>query len=163
MYEADEGEVWAMMVDIYDKILRKDPFWHFFYERAFLHIRCSDNFAGLVCDYLDDLGAVYTQPSIWIDGSDTVRNYQSIFTYLFHGFSVLAMEYEDNEFHVVMDRVIHCFMNHQWYRSEFQLARQVWGEFEAEAMLIAKNSVARANYNGWCEGVIQMKKKYKLP
>jgi hypothetical protein len=161
LYQADEGEIWAMMQEIYKTILRKDPYWHFFYERSYIHIRCSDKFVKKVQDFLDDIGADYTEANVWYDSSWAVQPYHSVFTYLFHGFSVLAMECEEDYFTGVTDRVIHCYMNHQWYSSTFRVARTVWGEREAEAMLIAQNAISRARYEGYCDGVTREASRWR--
>ena len=148
---------WIVLKDVYDKILRDDPFWHFFYEGEYSIIRCSGEFTAGVCDLLDEFSVVYTEPTVWYDSSEYVKYYHTVFTYLFHGFSVLAMEYPNEEWFVVSDRVIHCYMNHQWYRDWAQWFRKCWGEELWETMALSEHAARRTNYRGYCDGIARGK------
>jgi len=152
-FNEDPEKAWEVLKELYDKILKKDPFWHFFYEGAFSIIRCSGELTEEVCEFLDEHDIVYTEPEMWFDSSATVRNYHNVFTVLFHSFSVLAMEYDNSEWFYVADRVIHCYMNHQWYRQWAQWFQKCWGEDYWEGMAISEHGLRRGGYQNWVRGL----------
>ena len=150
----DPELVWSILKKLYNDILIDDPFWHFFYEGKYSIIRCSGELTEKVCDFLDECDIVYSEPCMWYDDSGTVRGFHAVFTSLFHSFSVLAMEYNDSEWFYVADRVIHCYMNHQWYRQWAQWFRKCWGEDYWEGMAISEHGLRRAGYQNWSRGML---------
>jgi hypothetical protein len=154
-------ESWCLLRGLYQDVLRKDPLWHFFYEGEYSIIRCSGEFTEDVCNYLERESVVFTEPAMWMDDSPTVRRFHSIFTVLFHSFSVLAMEYDDEEWFVTADRVIHCYMNHQWYRAWAQYFRRVWGEDYWEGMALSEHALRRSGYQNWSRGMLEERARNK--
>jgi hypothetical protein len=71
----------------------------------------------------------------------------------------MAVEgYPEDEINMILDRVIHCFMNHQQlYLLEH---RKDYGVM-VEPYLVAKYAANRAKYIGYCEGVGAVKKGYE--
>ena len=152
-FNEDPEYTWCLLRALYKDILHKDPFWHFFYEGEYSIIRCSGHLTAEVCDYLEENSVVFTEPSVWMDDSPMVRKFHTIFTVLFHSYSVLAMEYDDEEWFVTADRVIHCYMNHQWYRSWAQWFRKCWGEDYWEGMALSEHALRRTGYQNWGRGI----------
>ena len=158
-FNEDPELTWSILKSLYDKILRRDPFWHFFYEGEFSIVRCSGELTKEVCDFLDEHDIVYTEPSVWMDSSGTVRRFHTVFTTLFHSYSVLAMEYDDVEWFYVADRVIHCYMNHQWYRKWAQWFQKCWGEDYWEGMALSEHGQRRSGYQNWSRGMLEERSK----
>jgi len=158
-FNEDPELTWSILKSLYDKILRRDPFWHFFYEGEFSIVRCSGELTKEVCNFLDEHDVVYTEPSVWVDSSDTVKRFHTVFTTLFHSYSVLAMEYDDGEWFHVADRVIHCYMNHQWYRQWAQWFRKCWGEDYWEGMALSEHGQRRSGYQNWSRGMLEERAK----
>jgi len=145
---------------IYDNVLKdRDNRWHLFYEGYFYSLlRVSPEFEAEVSRYLDFLGVSYRNRGEWIDSSDTVKAWQDdIFEPLFHLFSEIGRrEYYDPEdqtkHYLVIDRVIHCFMNHQYYALRDYVERN-WLDWEAR--LLAEQTLNRAVYMGKTEGIYE--------
>lgn len=117
----DEGldVAFKHIVTIYDKILCKDPQWHYFYEDHYSLIRCSFKFRLEVEKYFDVNSITYKPLKTWTEGCYPTIAYQHIYKELFHNFSVLIIEMYKNEdgkhLFFASDRVIHPFFNHALY------------------------------------------------
>ena len=147
----ESKEAWNILQEIYHSVLHQDPVWHFFYEGTFSHLRFSRCFEPEVQAILNTKNVKYDRIEVWRDAQGPTAEYQRIFTYLFHGFSVLAMEVPYEQVHEVADRVIHCFMNHQWYK--MAPYRKHVGQSLWEADFIVNNGINRALYEGYCQGI----------
>jgi len=154
-FNEDPELVWGILKRLYKEVLYEDPFWHFFYEGEYSIVRCSGELTEKVCNFLDGHDIVYMEPNMWLDSSPTVRKFHAVFTTLFHSYSVLAMEYNDEEWFVTADRVIHCYMNHQWYRQWAQWFRKCWGEDYWEGMALSEHALRRTGYQNWSRGMLE--------
>jgi hypothetical protein len=71
----------------------------------------------------------------------------------------MAMQgYEEDEIELILDRVIHCFMNHQ--QLYLLKHREAHGAM-TEALLVARYVAKRGEYTGYCAGVNAVKRGYK--
>ena len=104
----------TLLKRLYHEVLHKDPYWHYFMEGDFNHLRFSYRFYSEIRDILVLHEVKYYQAVLWVDGQEFTKKYQNIFKNLFHWFSVMAVEgYPEDDIYGILDRVIHCFMNHQ--------------------------------------------------
>ena len=152
--EEKEGEKLfiAFLKDLYTTVLNKDPNWHYFIEGSFNHIRISEKFKDEFLDIMRKHKA-RCKPVIfeWKDEQAITKKYQPVFKLMFHAFSEMAMQnYDEDEFNMILDRVIHCFMNHQMlFIPEL---RKEHGNM-TEPILIARNAVKRAEFIGYILGM----------
>jgi hypothetical protein len=137
---------WCHILDIYQRILYKDNYWHFFYEGDYSIIRCSKKYKKNVIKYLEHCEIEYKYMGTWNDGSKAVEEYKTRFTHLFHEFSMLAIEMKEDWFMLVADRVCHCFFNHCTYMAEE--ARSRYGENMWEGILMGQLAIYRAHHIG---------------
>lgn len=136
----------ALLLELYHDVLCKDPNWHYFIEGTYNHLRFSNKFWPEVRDILNLHGVQHGPVKDWIDDQDITRKYQDVFQKMFHSFSLLAVqEYDEDEIDQLLDRVIHCFMNHQ---TIFLPKRRKKYGTNMEATLISNNAVSRAHYTG---------------
>jgi hypothetical protein len=143
----DDMKWWDCIKEIDSEILHADSHWHYFYERYYLIVRCQKRFIGKVHKFLDEKNIEYGDVGKWIDDSFVVLNYKEIFQPLFHSFTKLAiLGYTDMDRGKIVDRVIHCFMNHQFYN--FEDVRNAQGYYTWEAHTLAANAVNRALHQG---------------
>lgn len=128
-HDLDEGDNFSHLYKMYNEVLVDDDLWHFFREGDYTLIRCDELSLGKLTKMLEDYGIMPGQINItdvWVDNIKATRKYQEAFTYIFHGFSVLAMQLYGAEDHGalkmssnealerfigVFDRVVHCFLN----------------------------------------------------
>jgi len=142
----DEENAWALIKYLHKHVLYNDDRWHFFYENFYNIIRCSESFYPEVIKELDAFGVYYKEKGEWIDGSKTVKKYQSIYEALFHNFTLMALqEYEYDEIHSIYDRLSHCFLNHQFYALEG--FREKYGR-QWEASIMNESAMYRSEYTG---------------
>jgi hypothetical protein len=107
--------------DLYNKILKKDDKWHFFYEGKFDELRFHSKFRRRVERFLDKDGRIrgYAQKDGgWEDDHDIVEEYKEYFTSVFHQNSLIAIQLSnrdelasDSHLQKIMDRVVHSFFN----------------------------------------------------
>jgi len=95
---------------LYEKILHKDDTWHFFYEGTFSVIRCKGKYVRGITKFLDER-AVYYLISDYEEDQEITKKYLKVFLQIFHGYSVLAMTYEEDEILPLFHRIVHCFLN----------------------------------------------------
>ncbi len=104
---------------IYEKILCKDPLWHYFYEGDYSLIRCSKKYEKALAKYLRENNITFKKPIVWKEGLYVTQKYQHIFKHIFHQTSVLALELFKNgdlkSYISAADRVIHPFFNQSLY------------------------------------------------
>ena len=157
----DKGEELfrTLLKRLYHIVLHKDPEWHYFMEGTFNHLRFSYGFWEEIQEILDLHEAHYDEwPEVWEDEQGITAKYQSVFQKLFHDFSLMAMQgYEEDEIDLILDRVIHCFMNHQ--QLYLLKHREAHGAM-TEALLVARYAAKRGEYTGYCAGVNAVKEKY---
>ncbi len=161
-FNEDMDEAFKNLVDLYDEILHKDPYWHFFYEGHYSLVRCSMRFRDSVRKFFDKRGIQYKWPiSNWTEGMYITNTHQERFKHLFHNFSMLVIEMYKNgdgdRLHKASDRIIHCFLNHALYLansadelkpySEAGLPIGYW-----EANMMSSLTISRSFYIGTIEG-----------
>jgi len=145
-FNEDMPKAWQHILDIYQLVLYKDDYWHFFYEGPYSIIRCSKKYKKDVKKYLIAFNIEYKDVGPWVDGSKSVEKYKNRFIHLFHEFSMLAMELEEGWFLLVADRICHCFFNHCTYMAEE--SRDRYGTNMWEAVLMGHLSIYRARHVG---------------
>ena len=120
----DDGldKAFEHIVKIYDRILCEDEQWHYFYEDHYSLIRCSYKFSSRVKKYLEENYICYRPITNWNEQTYMTSEYKSIYTTLFHNFSVLIIEMykkgDGNQLYFAADRIIHPFFNHAIYLAE---------------------------------------------
>lgn len=135
-----------VLVKLYRNVLKDDPNWHYFIEGRYNHIRFSWKFWNRIKKILDYYKAEYGNLEEWRDGQKYTRKYQHIFQEMFHTFSVLALQqYDENEIDHLLDRVVHCFINHQTLFLPEHVEKH--GQM-MEPLLIANNAAYRSAYIG---------------
>jgi hypothetical protein len=135
-----------LFTSLYKEILIKDHLWHYIWEGSWTVLRISKKFKKKVERFFEEHAVVYMYRGEW--GKDEqcgTANYQKVFTYLFHGFSVLSMESSDDEIYYVLDRVYHIFNLSNIYRflPTVKKHRNNW-----ESHLISEEALERALYVG---------------
>lgn len=150
----NEDAAWEIIQGAFYNILFEDPHWHFFYEREFNLIRCSEEFYDEVITYLDECGVMYEEKGEWDDGSSTVNKYKPIYRQMFHEFSMMALEkYHYLDITNIFDRVAHCFLNHQYFTlGNYRKTQPKFWESE----IIYRNAMCRSHYTGRCDGIWAM-------
>lgn len=148
----------TLLKRLYKEVLHKDPEWHYFFENTHNHLRFSLAFYEEIKEVLDLHEANYSELTVWIDGHTITRKYQHIFQKMFHSFSLLAVQgYDEDEIEALLDRVIHCFINHQ-YTFLPKLRKSLGSMMEPE--LISRNAYKRAEYIGYILSVDRVKAAY---
>jgi len=152
---------WEIIKGAYCEVLRNDPEWHFFYEDTYNIIRCLPEFYDGLLDYLDECGVLYSQIGRWVDGQSTTLRHQHIFQPMFHTFSMMALEeYKWWTITNILDRVVHCFLNHQYLVLDNYIKTRAYPALW-ESNLILENAMYRAHYTGRCEGIKGTKQYYE--
>lgn len=138
---------------IYDKILHKDPLWHYFYEGYYSLIRCSKKYEKDIESYLREHNINHRQPTIWKEGLYVTKKYQHIYKHIFHYTSVLAIEMyksgDETYYLSAADRIIHPFFNQSLYPAKVsklcndRVNFQYW-----EAELMGELAIGRAYHIG---------------
>ncbi len=145
---------------LYHTVLHRDPNWHYFIEGSYNIIRFSYSFWDEIKEILElHEAGISPYPKIWVDDQTATRKYQNVFQKMFHAFSLMPMQnYKEEEFSLILDRVIHCFVNHQILFLPRTFARL---GVTMEAQLIAHNAVARASYIGYLDSWARAKDVYQ--
>jgi len=151
-FNEDLDKAWAKIGALYDKVLCKDPNWHFFYEGKYSIIRCSQEFKEEVIKFFKEFDIKYEFNGLWVDGSKMVCKYNKIFQAMFHCFSEIAINMDEPDLFDVADRVTHCFFNHAYYMAKahrepfkypYIIDPTMW-----EAEMMARLSIYRAHHIG---------------
>ena len=151
-FNEDLDKAWVKINALYNRILYKDPNWHFFWEGKYSIIRCSQEFEEEVTKFFKEFDIQYKYNGLWVDGSEMVCKYHKIFQPMFHCFSELAIHMDEPDLFDVADRVTHCFFNHAHYMAKdhrepfkhpYIIDPMMW-----EATMMARLSVYRALHIG---------------
>lgn len=145
-FNGDMKTAWCCILEIYKTILTKDAYWHFFYEGSYSIIRCNKKYYKNIKKYLEDNAIKYKYLGLWIDGSVSVEEHKQRFIPIFHEYSMLSMELEEENIVSVADRICHCFFNHCTYMAENHRIR--YGTNMWEGILMGQIAVQRAHYIG---------------
>ena len=113
--DADSGaDALEIMREVYRTVLHVDNNWHFFWEGDYTVIRCNPLLAHHVEKYFkddfDDFTVKRTEDG-YQENIPVTKKYIEAFIHVFHGYSVLAMEMDDDDFIEILERNNHCFLN----------------------------------------------------
>ena len=133
-----------LIESIYSEFLIKDKYWHFFYEDDFNLIRCQKKFVLPIEEILKSKNIQFENCGVWVDTNLHVKKYQDIFLQMFHSFSMISMQDYGEDLYPLMDRVIHCFMNHQFLKNNLEHHSY---DFKWEADLVGRYAINRACYD----------------
>jgi hypothetical protein len=115
-FNAHPENAFMLLKTFYAALLRYDPYWHFLHEGSFTLLRVSSCFKKMIQMYLVAAKVEYTVGVWGEDNQEATKKYQRIYTYIFHGTSILAMECDSyNDAWKASDRVIHCSNLQQIY------------------------------------------------
>ena len=145
-FNEDMEAAWTRILELYNTILKNDDYWHFFYEGKYSIIRCSKKYKNNVEKHLNNNDIVYEYKGPWIDGSTYVEHHKQRFIHIFHEYSMLAIELDEDNFVSVADRVCHCFFNHCTYMAVS--LRQKYGINMWEGDIMGHLAISRAGYIG---------------
>lgn len=152
---------WGIIVELYNKVLCRDHIWHFLYEGKFTALRVNDNSVEDVKKVLDKAGVVYKDCGPWgPDSQQPTKDYQQIFTYMFHQFSVLVMEMDIEKIMGISDRVYHCYTN-MLYHKMIGLGKTSSETMMFEPDFIFQNAFGRLHYIAGQEATSVYAKQYK--
>jgi hypothetical protein len=117
----------GLMREIYDKVLKKDAYWHFFWEGSYTVIRHEVGYYShikhLVEEYTGTLDVVKVEKG-YRENIKMTKKYLDAYIPIFHGYSILALEMEDEDFIEAFERNTHCFLNmatRNSIRSQFKI------------------------------------------
>ena len=103
-----------LMRILHRNILHYDSMWHFFWEGSYTAIRCDPQYLPVVRQLIEandkDLRCVEEKPS-YQENIKITEKYLEAFLSIFHGYSLLAIEMDDEDFMQVLERNNHCFLN----------------------------------------------------
>lgn len=129
-----------------------------FFEGYYFIVRCSASFYDDVLRYLDTNDITYKEKGLWIDEQSTTRRNQDLYQLMFHAFSELAMRNEAKNITFNLDRVVHCFLNHQFLALHESGVIEKYG-VAWEPSLISQNLINRALFVGSILGAQEERKK----
>ena len=103
-----------LMQILYHNVLKVDNRWHFFWEGRYTVIRCNP----LLVPHLKELIKandkdleVEVVDNGYNENIETTRKYLGAIIHIFHRYSVLAMEMDNEDFVSILERINHCFLN----------------------------------------------------
>lgn len=103
-----------LMQILYHNVLQVDNRWHFFWEGTYTVIRCNPLLVPHLKELVEandkDLKVVIVANG-YNENIETTRKYLEAFIHIFHGYSVLAMEMDSEDFVSILERINHCFLN----------------------------------------------------
>jgi hypothetical protein len=152
-FNEDQQEI---LYRLWKRHLKKDPWWHFFYEGDYTLLRVSEIFLKKTGVFLQRKKVRFHFNGVWKDNIKTTKKYQEQFMYIFHGYSEIAMKTMGEGNSVVgplLDRVTHCFMNNMSSRFRRIKMKQYW-----EPNMIATCAAERALTIGYILGGWSAKK-----
>lgn len=148
----------TLLLRLYHTVLHKDSNWHYFIEGSYNHLRFSDKFKEEIQEMLDLHEVNYNRLEVWVDEQGITKKYQEVFQKMFHSFSLLAVQgYDEDDIELLLDRVIHCFMNHQTIFLPEHCKK--FGN-SMEPSMVANYAVERARYIGRLEENNNMSEAY---
>ncbi len=166
--DADSGaDALELMREVYKTVLSNDHRWHFFWEGDYTVIRCDSFYANTVDNYFstfDDFTVVWKQGG-YDENIPVTKKYLEAYVPIFHGYSVLAMEMDNDDFIEILERNNHCFLN-MVTREELIERYAVPGDrFEThkgmgwEAIVLSHVANLRMYTCGWLYGLFERKKR----
>jgi len=142
VFDFNENQL-DILKKLYQKHLIKDNKWHFFWEGDYTLIRCQEVMASKVMRFLRFYKVRSKNEGEWIDNINITLKYQNQFQDIFHGFSIIAMKCTDEEIDMLLDRMVHCFLN-----NVTTVERRDGDYIFWEPMKIITNAVQRAVFIG---------------
>lgn len=107
------NESHELLKELYNEVLQHDKRWHFFWEGKVIFLRCTDepSIIDQITSLLRKKKVKYEVIPSYKENIPITKKYLNQFKNIFHEFSVLRMETEEEEFLQIAERVIHCFLN----------------------------------------------------
>ena len=154
-------ERFKLFKDLYAEVLNDDENWHFFYEaEAGDFLRVSDEYMGLVSDYLEQYDTIlmYEHTGEWEEHLPFVAQNMGYFAELFHLNTIFSLTYVgdkqylyDNLYYWI-DRYSHSL--HDMLQLTFN------GRImETEGSNLSRATVARAWFDGYRFGYLKFSSK----
>jgi hypothetical protein len=164
----DDMDALDLMRRIYQEVLKKDAYWHFFWEGDYTVIRHEVGYyrhiKHLVEQNTDDLEVVQVLDG-YRENMPTTKKYLESYVHIFHGFSLLALEIEDDDFLDCLERNNHCFLNMVTrfsLRDRFKVPCDKYGTTDGmgwESIAIMMVAHLRSYTVGWLYGTSEERKK----
>lgn len=165
--EESGADALELMREVYESVLSNDSKWHFFWEGDYTVIRCDPFYTENVRQYFssfDDFTAVQMelgyQENIWL-----TKKYLKAFVPIFHGLSLLAMELDNEDFLLSLERINHCYLN-MVTREELKSQFRIPGEdiyankgMAWEALAISSVAHMRMHFCGMLAGLSKQHKQ----
>lgn len=167
----DDIDALGLMRKIYHEVLKKDAYWHFFWEGSYTTIRHEVGFyihiKHLVEQYTDQLNVVQVARG-YRENIKVTKKYLDAYIPIFHGYSILALELEDDDFLDCLERNNHCFLNMVTrfsLRDKYKVPDDKYGTtdgmgWESVALLMVAH--LRSYTVGWLYGTNEERKKNEL-
>ncbi len=160
-----ESNDYAIIITLYNHVLKDDENWHFFYEGDFNIIRFSDEFEEKIFKCLDNteknvqlISVDSTLVKDWTDDHEIVNEFKDEFIKVFHTNSVFAMKIfqkylnkDEINYQKIADRILHGFFNNNYYNAvkEREHVKKIGYIDEAwEALTMTDMLFGRAYYLG---------------
>jgi hypothetical protein len=163
-FASDDGEAPGILRELYVKVLKGNPKWHYFWEGRYTSLRIPEVLKRDVLEFLEAAEVAFKIEGEYIDNIKVTAKYQEHFERLFNVYSSLSFEMEEEDFFHVLDRVCHCFLNNSrtvaadadpnYEEWAGRMCHDIW-----EAMCLAKVGAERSLIVGWMRGQVQERKR----
>jgi hypothetical protein len=155
IYPEDHVDALRILADLWRSTLKKDNWWHYFWEGDFFFVRYQSKFDKGIHKFLMNNNITFSHYKDWKDDHPIVNDHKRYCATVFHANSILTFEtigaYDDKEFDKYKvtlrdlgDRALHSFFNNQAYT--------IMGNFRdpevIEMDLTAEISKFRSHYAG---------------
>lgn len=126
VYPEDHIEALRILADLWINYLKKDGWWHFFWEGDFFFVRYRSKYEKKIHNYLREKDITFSHYKDWKDDHKIVNEHKRYCASVFHANSLLMLEtvgaydgkeYDDYEDKLrdLGDRILHSFFNNQAY------------------------------------------------
>jgi hypothetical protein len=165
--EESGADALELMREVYKTVLSNDYRWHFFWEGDYTVIRCDPFYANTVDNYFSEFKdfTVMWKEGGYEENIPITKKYIEAFIHVFHGYSILALEMDDDDFIGILERNNHCFLN-MVTRDELVDRYAIPGDqFEVhkgmgwEAVVLSHVANLRMYTCGWLYGLFERKKR----
>ena len=170
----DEYTALELMQEIYKSILHNDSMWHFFWEGDYTVIRCQFQYLSVVKQLLEGWNKTLDEHSKleivekqlgYQENIPVTKKYIEAYVPIFHGYSVLAMEMDNEDFIEILERNNHCFLNMVTRYDLVEQYRIPGDKYDThdgmgwEAIVLSHVANLRMYTCGWLYGLIEGKKR----